>query len=351
MFLWVFCAFGQEKPIHSDWEFEQYTRPLSDRAPFISAKVCANCHKDIYKQWKESRHALSWSNELFTEGYILEPDPICVYCHAPHREQAQEIERNEEWVRSMHPDRGSLTEHPPRYPEPMASEGITCATCHVREGKVIAAQERSLAGHPIQVDERLSQSIFCKDCHDFPVIERHNGRLIISETAMQTTYQEWLLWSQQGNAQQCQDCHMSEGKHDWHGANNRELLQASVSIDVHRDGSEVVFTLQSVGVGHHMPTGDLFRHMRIEIKRDGEWAEVAYIGRKFASQWEGDRPYKRLVYDNALRPEVPQEFRISEHRSLPWRLVYYYTSQKDIFRATLPTSVTTEILDQGSIPQ
>ena len=356
MIVFFLFAHAQEIPKNKlqedaiEWEFEHYTRPFSDKAPFVSAQVCSMCHKEIFSQWKESRHAQSWSNDIFMEGYIMEPDPICVYCHAPHQEQVQEIKKNEDWVRAMHPVHGSLMDRPKRLPEPSADEGITCASCHLREGKVIAAQDKPLAAHPISVNPRLSQSVFCKDCHDFPVIERHNGQTIISETAMQTTYQEWLAWEAQGNTQQCQGCHMPDGRHDWHGANNREILHQSVSISLHRERESVVFTLESVGVGHHMPTGDLFRHMRIEVFKAGEWQEVAYIGRKFASQWEDERPYKRLVHDSSLRPGIPQSYHLSEKKRLPWRLVYYYTSQKDIFRALLPRSVVTEVLAEGMLP-
>ena len=82
------------------------------------------------------------------------------------------------------------------------------ATCHLRGGKVIVSSPKPLAAHPVAVDPRLSESVFCKDCHDFPVLERYNGELVVSTTSMQTTYQEWEAWMGKGGDASCQDCHM-----------------------------------------------------------------------------------------------------------------------------------------------
>lgn len=334
-----------------DWEFSNYDRPLSKKAPFISAEACRACHTKTTEQWEKSRHALSWSNALFQEGYIAEPDPFCVFCHAPHAEQREETLKNEPWVRAMHPETGSLLNRPPRYPEPMADEGINCATCHVREGKVIVSEPKPYAPHPIMVDARLSDSIFCKDCHDFPILERHNGELIASTTPMQTTYQEWTAWKESGGEASCQGCHMPDGRHDFHGANHRPLLRRSVAATVTKDGNEAVFSIQSVGVGHHVPSGDLFRHMTLELFVDDAWKEVEYIGRSFALQMEEDRPHKRLVSDTALRPGEVREYRkewVSDRR---WRLVYHYGSSLDEIRAVLPSSVLTEVLVEGRLSE
>jgi hypothetical protein len=332
-----------------DWEFSDYNTPLSEHAPFISAESCRSCHSKITAQWEQSRHAQSWSNPIFQEGYIAEPDPFCVYCHAPHAEQRIETLKNDPWVRSMHPVKGSLLNRPERYPEPLADEGINCATCHVRDGKMIASEPKPFAPHPITVDTRIKESVFCKDCHDFPILERHNGALIVSTTYMQTTYQEWETWKEKGGDESCQGCHMPEGRHDFHGANHRPLLKKSLQVQVYKEGHEVIFVLESIGVGHHLPTGDLFRHLTLDLFIENSWKEVAYIGRTFTLEWEDERANKRLVSDTALRPGEKREYRTKWKTGMPWRVVYHYGSKTDEARTLLPYSVLTEVLIQGKI--
>ena len=333
-----------------DWSFSIYDKPLPNDAPFISARACQSCHGHIVDQWKESRHAQAWSNPIFQEGYIAEPDPTCVYCHAPHKEQLEEVRRNKAWYEAMHPEKGSLLNLPAKYPEPQSQEGITCATCHVRSGKMIAGAENTAAMHPIIVDERLKTSEFCKDCHDFPIFERDNGVLHISTTPMQTTYQEWKNWSENGGKQQCQGCHMPDGRHEFHGANQRSLLHQSIHIDVQSANNKVLFQVVTNGVGHHVPSGDLFRHLTIDIQKEEGWEEIAYIGRKFALKWEGDRSFKRLISDTSLRPNIPQIYEYPLEKSVQWRLVYHYGSKVDEARAVLSPSVLVEVIEQGVIP-
>ena len=333
-----------------DWGFSVYDKPLPEEAPFLSARACQSCHGHVFEQWKKSRHAQAWTNPIFQEGYIAEPDPTCVYCHAPHEEQHEEVRQNKAWYESMHPEKGSLINLPTKHSEPKSQEGITCATCHVRSGKMISAADNPAAMHPIIVDERIKTSEFCKDCHDFPIFERDNGILHVSTTPMQTTYQEWKVWSEGGGTQQCQGCHMPDGRHDFHGANQRSLLHRSIEIDVHSVQNKAIFEVSTTGVGHHVPSGDLFRHLTIDVQERNEWKEIAYIGRKFAIKWEGDRSFKRLVSDTSLRPDESQAYEYPVEKGMKWRLVYHYGSKVDEARAVLPSSVLIEILDQGVIP-
>ena len=67
----------------------------------VSAEVCANCHQDIYKQWKGSMHANSTAlkdpiHGTFYQMVVGSPTeegvlhkasgkyPICLQCHAPN---------------------------------------------------------------------------------------------------------------------------------------------------------------------------------------------------------------------------------------------------------------------------
>ena len=334
-----------------DWGFSVYDEPLPEEAPFLSARACQSCHAQTVAEWEKSRHAQAWTNPLFQEGYIAEPDPTCVYCHAPHKEQWKEIQKNQAWVESMHPEKGSLLHHPFKYPEPKAEEGITCATCHVRSGRMIASEEKPHAAHPITVDPRLKTSVFCKDCHDFPIFERDDGVLHVSSTKMQTTYQEWQEWNEEGGGKECQSCHMPNGNHEFHGGNHRTFLHSSIKIELQKVGDKAQFTIRSHDVGHHLPTGDLFRHLTLDFMIDGEWKEMMTIGRDFSLEWDGGKFTKVLVSDTSLRPNIPQVYTHPWKTGTQWRLVYHYGSKVDEMRALLPSSILTEVIALGRLKQ
>ena len=350
----ILCSAMAEDPI--TWGFERYFEPLSiDTQTFVESENCADCHPVIYSQWSQSRHALAWSNDIFQAGYIVEPDPICVFCHAPLPEQSREVFANHQWYLAQHPDRqksSTSLKDIPKLPEPRSAEGISCAVCHIRQAKVIGTQPADEA-HPSIVSSKLSSSDFCKDCHDFPVVERHSGQVWISETPMQSTWQEWSTWAaSQKTAPTCQDCHMPEGRHDFHGANHRPLLAKSLHVDVHRNQDSLTFTLRSVGVGHSFPTGDLFRHMTLEIREGKDWKVIHSMGRIFQLQFdeEDQMTHKRLQSDTSLKPGAPQKIQITAAHPIEWRVVYHYASTKDEERAMVSFDQLIEVMTTGISP-
>ncbi len=84
---------------------------------YPSASDCAECHVEIYKEWNQSAHSVSYSSETFqraTNGYAFDD---CIGCHAPV---------------SIHGAEG------PKAREPLRAEGVSCVVCHLSEGKLKA---------------------------------------------------------------------------------------------------------------------------------------------------------------------------------------------------------------------
>ncbi|MBN2886383.1 MAG: cytochrome c family protein [Chromatiaceae bacterium] len=92
----------------------------------VSSEVCANCHEDIYRQWKGSMHAQSTAlsdpiHAAFYEQEVGDPRaegmvhqksgkfPLCLNCHAPNAA------------------RDGLTKLDAR---PAYAEGVNCVACH-----------------------------------------------------------------------------------------------------------------------------------------------------------------------------------------------------------------------------
>ncbi|RLJ69892.1 cytochrome c554/c'-like protein [Hydrogenivirga caldilitoris] len=193
------------------------------------AKRCSDCHVQIYKEWKNSRHFHAWTSEPFRVDSENYTKTKCLSCHAPHQ---------------VDPDRK------PTLRAEFKEDGVSCVACHFKE------ETRAMHGplkvwsppHPSKQDMNYTKSNFCAGCH-------------------QETYKEWKLT---GTSKSCQSCHMpSLGKRDliqkfpfdlFHLAKPRtshefpSLKAKSDDIRVQLEGNELVLT--NTGVPHNLPTAD-----------------------------------------------------------------------------------------------
>ncbi len=122
-------------------------------ADYEGSRKCRMCHKDEYEQWKESPHALAFSNGFQETWKELDSDPACLACHAT----GADIEA------------GTFS-HP----------GVTCESCH---GIMSKGHSRKDAEMPLPITSEV-----CRDCHI-------------------RTYQEWQLSRHSKADIRCFDCH------------------------------------------------------------------------------------------------------------------------------------------------
>ncbi|MCA9491300.1 MAG: hypothetical protein KC621_15320 [Myxococcales bacterium] len=308
--------------------------------PFRSSAACAGCHPDEVADWERSRHRASWTNELMFEGYVQETRRFCVTCHAPLREQVDEVLANTPFYRSRDP--GSGVAPTAMFPEPMAAEGVTCVVCHLREGRVLAVD--GAGAHRFTDAPELASAELCGSCHQFPVAGFVDGRMAPTETLMQGTYDEWRRWSAStGDGRVCQDCHLPAGRHLFRGAHDLDWLRASVRVE--RDGDELV--VSTVDVGHDLPSGDLFRALTLEVDEGAGFGVVARFGRSFGEAYDDalGAPVKVLTADTSLRPGELR--RVSVSASARWRLRYHFASELDERRARLPLDEIVVTVGEG----
>ena len=288
--------------------FSAGDRPLVIQAPnqgSLSARACAACHQAVYDDWQTTRHRVAWDNVVFLDGLGREPLPRCVHCHAPLLEQQREVG----------PLRGR------RFTSPSTTgllhEGITCAVCHVRDGRVLTTRpvtpDAATPMHPITVDKALQDPAFCASCHQFGFSN--------SDVLMQGTWSEWRAFNAGGGQGTCQSCHMPGGRHLFRGAWDHDLLRRSLQVTV---TTGRVLELRSIDVGHHFPTGDLFRHLSVEVAGDdGAFVDVDRIGRVFG----GVGVDKHVVEDTSLVPGVPRLVSVPPS-STRWRVRYHYAEAR-----------------------
>jgi Cytochrome c7 and related cytochrome c len=287
------------------------------------ATACGDCHGAAFESWRTSAHALAATNPIYQAGFRVEPRRFCVDCHTSAGARAE--------------------------------EGIGCASCHsAREGGSPAG------GHAVALRARadLRDPAFCRDCHEFATPAFEGGEMRTTDLPMQRTYSEWLAYRASGGEGTCQSCHMPGGDHQMRGAHDVALLRRSLAVTALADGAGTRLTLASVGVGHGFPTGDLFRHLTVEVRsladtREEAWRVVDRMGRLFETRLDGAtmQAYKVETADTALVPGVPRVARLpASDGALAWRVRYHYGSERDEKRGFVSADALFATLAAGTFP-
>jgi len=314
------AAAGAEPP----WNFGSFLEPV--RLPSVSAETCEPCHTEQYVAWSQSRHRHSMGNAVFLDGFAAEPHARCVYCHAPLESQAKAVLR---WRAAVVRER-SLASVPAAS---LAHEGITCVACHVRDGVVMSPNAKATSdAHPVRFEPKLSESAFCANCHEFLGHELTDGRTVLIDEKMQTTWSEWLAWRARGGKGSCQECHMPGRSHALRGAYDREFLRGALSLRLEREAGKLVAVVESRGVGHSFPTGDVFRHLSL-------WADderVACFGQTFGLQTTPSGQLQlRRTGDTSLQPFAPARV-VLPAGTRRVRVTYHYAEDRHERRGTVP---------------
>jgi hypothetical protein len=217
---------------------------------FAHAKECGHCHVDIYSEWSQSDHANAYVNPYFrkaTGDYAFER---CIGCHAPEP---------------------NTTERAPTARSAGREDGVTCVSCHLKEGKLAGpvTPTGAVKPHPIEVDEDYYRSItICGRCHE-------------------GTQQEWNLV--EGDKKTCQQCHMMPverkvtqatggisniivafekketlRRHDF-SVSDDYMPGEIISVTGKKNGS--LMTIQIINnLPHNLPTGDFgFRVYELQV--------------------------------------------------------------------------------------
>ncbi len=258
--------------------------PLEINSPNTTSGSCVRgCHADVAAQFAQSRHAHSHSNPTFQRGYQLEPAARCMNCHSPLRR--------------------------------LGESGITCAVCHVRDGVVLSSRESPKSPHAVRVEPGLRDGTLCRGCHQFDFTRR--------ALPMQNTCEEWRAYAAAGGRETCVSCHMRDG-HFFANAREPRVLAASLSASARvLDDGRVELSLGLVGVGHRLPTGDVFRTLTVEISSPTaptHFRAVALLRRELSLD-----PEPQVVRDTTLAPGEVRRVMLGPASSLDWvRLRYHF---------------------------
>lgn len=284
------------------------------RARAAVVQGCGECHEREAAEWASSRHRLAFDGRPFREALGREPRevrPFCRGCHAPELAALALSPEARPWAVDAEA-RDELT--------PLTSLGVTCLSCHSPHDAEVAE-----TGAPMGAGLRAMAGVdaVCATCHEFAFSD---GR-----GTMQRTVSEHLT---SGAREGCVSCHMPlvDDEDGWSGAppaagheaerparprrrshtlrggHDEALVRGALRVTTRRIGPGARVELSPQGVGHALPTGDLFRRLTLElavVRADGTLGTPARVslGRSFRPGREGEG-HTVEVADTRLEPGV-----------------------------------------------
>lgn len=210
--------------------------PPAEPVVWESSQQCAECHAQVFDEWK-----VSWHAQAFTDADVRAQtndfaNKDCIDCHAPQPVLATALG-----------DRVL-----PRSTRRI--EGVDCIACHLTaDGRVAGTLDNpSAACRPIATRDLLKPE-YCAGCHN-----QHG------------TVDQWRKssYAQPGPGyQDCVACHMphrggdpANGRdHTMHGGHDIALVRRAVEFRVAREQGAVVVEVENVGAGHNYPTDERSR--------------------------------------------------------------------------------------------
>lgn len=246
---------------------------------------CAACHAEIDAQWRDSQHAKAWTDPIVQAEVARTPAATCKGCHAPTT-AASEL------------------------------RGIDCASCHVRDGVLVAARPsfRGVLAHPVRAEPAMDGVDACARCHQFAFADDgfHDPNELLQDTVG-----EWRRARSTGEDRSCQGCHMptlrddrgvARTSHALRGLDDPTLLRDAVRVagDAVRrpDGIAVNVELAGHRIGHAFPTGDVFREAILTLRTDGGASDAVVLRRWLARtiDADGNGHHLRTVDDTRVPP-------------------------------------------------
>ncbi|MBN2801235.1 MAG: hypothetical protein JXX28_18995 [Deltaproteobacteria bacterium] len=247
-------------PTSPPWE----VGALPDGLASHSDQGCAACHQAAHRGWAASAHA--GASPAFREAAKQAGTPACLACHLPLIEQHPHLVAYDEG--DIH--RPILSPNP-AWDGGLQAEGVTCAACHLRDGKVVTSHPIEGAPHPTVWSQELGRSSACAVCHQLT----WPG----AQQPFYDTYGEWERSAYATAGVTCQSCHMSDGVDpspvdhamSVDPARAVTLLLRPATPGLVRGGAplEVDLILQNTGAGHAFPTGNPWKGVRLEVRLVG----------------------------------------------------------------------------------
>lgn len=342
----LFLAWRFVRPLNIFVVAEDFERPISTAMipqplETLSAKECASCHQEFFDEWSTTIHSRAWTDPYFQVDFRFDgSQQICKNCHIP-------LDRQQEYTVLGFRDKDKwdpILETNPNFDPELQHEGVTCAACHLREGKILGIFGSDEAPHPIQKIE--SGNEICVRCHvvggerwdtffRFPPC----GTVAEIRAAKATSKGKPQRPSRGPSGEKvvedvaalgCVDCHMPlveralvEGgkirpvrQHLWRGGHDPEMVKSGLSISLLEETPpspgkrRFTLSITNVGAAHYLPTGTPDRHLTVQLRvldgGGGVLVEKQHTLKR-TILW---RPFIIELWDTRLRPGQPRRYGI-----------------------------------------
>jgi nitrate/TMAO reductase-like tetraheme cytochrome c subunit len=150
------------------------------------SKECSECHIDIYNEWAESSHSMSYSSEEFRVSSNNYEYKFCLGCHIPEMifktlKNGTDDQAGVDWSKLKNEEIVARSYN--------LADGVDCQGCHLTVDCTLAGPHAGVSPHPSEKKEELyKRSELCGICH-------------------RDTLEEYLAYIEEGG-ETCQDCHM-----------------------------------------------------------------------------------------------------------------------------------------------
>ena len=329
---------------------------VPDGLSSLSAQSCAACHVQAHDDWSGSGHQAAWRDPDFQSAMdAVGGSTACTSCHLPLTNQHPRLAAGYSAGDLARPD----LQPNPQWDPTLMTEGVTCAACHIRDGKVLSARVVESAPHPMAVSAELSTSASCATCHQLTWPE--------ADQPFYDTYGEWERSPYAEAGVRCQDCHMPPTAGV--AVASRYATQAGhafapdtargVSVLVELDHPEVVrgeafavrVRVQNTGAGHSFPTGSPFKATVVKARLVGtkdrdEGKDLAEAGLLTLQRTVEPAPPWKTLSDNRIAPGeeavLEHSFTVSQ-RTKAQDLVLEISLETRVGTTTKATSVLQKI--------
>lgn len=181
----------------------------------------------------------------------------------------------------------------PEFDEKLQHEGVTCAVCHYREGKILSVMAHGNAPHPLSKLD--SPNRVCVRCHvvsgerwdtffTFPPC----GTVAEIETSIGKGYEEDSqdMSTEVVDGLGCVNCHMplkerpmvpggkihQTRQHLWRGGHDPQMVKSGLTISfkestaVNQTQQAFTLSMTNTGADHYLPTGTPDRHLVARLR-------------------------------------------------------------------------------------
>jgi len=361
----VFMGWRFIRPLHIFLVSERFAWPVdTSTSPAVlgqlKAQQCGTCHPAFYKEWKTTIHSQAWTDPYFQADWKFGgSQPNCRLCHTPlDRQEPQKILSYRD-TSMWNP----VLEKNPHFDSALQHQGVTCAACHYRNGKIVGVLHGTHAPHPVKILSDPNE--ICVRCHvvkgkrwdtfyhfppcgtvaeirstlkstqngsgnsgkrlsekiptDIPSITGENRQTHNSGETSATNY----------HALGCVQCHMPlikrslviggkvriTRRHLWRGGHDPSMVKKALNITFTESkavaGSrKFILTITNTGAEHYVPTGLPNRYLSVSLRvldKQGQVLDEQHDTIKRTLMW---RPFIVDLWDTRLPRWQPRHYEI-----------------------------------------